>query len=277
MGRLGEVLRDARLAKGASLPEVEQATHIREKILAALEEGEYSDLPAPVYLRGLARAYASYLKLDLAQISALLDQEIEFPQEAEIRPSVQPLQSPSAITGGVVILALAIICVGVLGWYLFTQYKSFAATMAALPSPATAVRTATATPARVRDTPAPATPALASVALAPTFTPTSTSTRVPTPAATATSVPTAAPSPTPEFGVIIEARFTKRCWIQVKVDGEIVTSETVPAGEVRAWKGHDSVWMHAGQPDGVEITFNGKYLGTLSSSGGTVKVEWTRP
>lgn len=62
--KLGEVLRAAREAKGVDLVRVERDTKIRERYLAALESGDYPDLPGAVYTRGFLRNYGAYLGLD---------------------------------------------------------------------------------------------------------------------------------------------------------------------------------------------------------------------
>ncbi len=61
---LGGVLRERREAMGASLAEVETATRIRQKYLAALESDEWHLLPGEVVGRGFLRNYATYLRLD---------------------------------------------------------------------------------------------------------------------------------------------------------------------------------------------------------------------
>ncbi len=61
---LGGVLRERREAMGASLAEVETATRIRQKYLAALESDEWHLLPGEVVGRGFLRNYATYLGLD---------------------------------------------------------------------------------------------------------------------------------------------------------------------------------------------------------------------
>ncbi len=61
---LGGVLRERREAMGASLAEVETATRIRQKYLAALESDEWQLLPGEVVGRGFLRNYATYLGLD---------------------------------------------------------------------------------------------------------------------------------------------------------------------------------------------------------------------
>lgn len=61
---LGQILRQARLRKGVSLMEAQQATKIRQSFLTALEDDDYSILPPPVYVRGFIKTYSNYLGLD---------------------------------------------------------------------------------------------------------------------------------------------------------------------------------------------------------------------
>ncbi len=62
--RLGEDLRDARLALGYSVDDVAAQLRIRRAHLEALEEGRLRDLPAPAYVLGFVRSYAGALGLD---------------------------------------------------------------------------------------------------------------------------------------------------------------------------------------------------------------------
>jgi cytoskeletal protein RodZ len=61
---ISERLRAAREARGADLFRVERDTKIRMKYLTAMEQGNFTELPADVYARGFLRNYASYLGLD---------------------------------------------------------------------------------------------------------------------------------------------------------------------------------------------------------------------
>ena len=61
---ISDRLRDAREARGVDLFRVERDTKIRIKYLAAMEQGEFSELPGAVYARGFLRNYATYLGLD---------------------------------------------------------------------------------------------------------------------------------------------------------------------------------------------------------------------
>ena len=64
MFEIGSSLREARLRQGLDLPQVEQATKIRGKYLAALEDEQFQLLPAQTYVKGFLRTYAEYLGLD---------------------------------------------------------------------------------------------------------------------------------------------------------------------------------------------------------------------
>ena len=60
----GIPLREARTARGLSLEQVTRDIHISKGILAALELGEYSDMPGEAYVTGFIRSYATYLEID---------------------------------------------------------------------------------------------------------------------------------------------------------------------------------------------------------------------
>lgn len=65
---LGGMLRKRREAMGATLGEVEAATKIRQKYIAALEADEWALLPGEVVGRGFLRNYATYLGLDANEL-----------------------------------------------------------------------------------------------------------------------------------------------------------------------------------------------------------------
>lgn len=71
MAGIGEALRSTRERRGLSIAEVAQDTRISARFLEALEAEQFDELPAPVYVRGFIRSYASYLKIES---QPLLDQ-----------------------------------------------------------------------------------------------------------------------------------------------------------------------------------------------------------
>ncbi len=66
--RVGEELRDARLALGWDIQDVAAQLRIRRVYLVALEEGRLADLPSPAYAIGFVRNYAALLGLDANDI-----------------------------------------------------------------------------------------------------------------------------------------------------------------------------------------------------------------
>lgn len=70
MGGLGERLRQEREMRGVSLDEIAKATRISQKFLQALEENDFDALPAPVFVTGFLRSYASHLGMDADSLVA---------------------------------------------------------------------------------------------------------------------------------------------------------------------------------------------------------------
>lgn len=64
MESIGEILREARHHKNASLEDVSRATRIKMEILEQLEADEFDRLAAPAYTKGFLKLYSEYLGLD---------------------------------------------------------------------------------------------------------------------------------------------------------------------------------------------------------------------
>ena len=74
---LPERLYAARERKGVDLYRAERDTKIRARYLAALERGEYGELPGDVYTKGFLRNYALYLGLDPEEVVGQYREVIE--------------------------------------------------------------------------------------------------------------------------------------------------------------------------------------------------------
>lgn len=72
---LGERLKKVREEAGTSLDEAAEATQIQRSYLVALEEGDYSELPGPVYIESFLRKYAEYLKVSSTFVLNLYRQQ----------------------------------------------------------------------------------------------------------------------------------------------------------------------------------------------------------
>lgn len=70
METIGDILREARHNKRASIEDASRATKIKPDILEQLEAGEFSKLASPTYTKGFLKLYAEYLGLDSASLVA---------------------------------------------------------------------------------------------------------------------------------------------------------------------------------------------------------------
>ncbi len=105
MPRLGELLEQTRLKRGLSLEDVERDTRIPRKYILALEQEDFSRLPPPVYARGFARAYASYLGLNPREVLALMPVQEE--EEVKLRPLTR-VERPRTFSGSALGLVLVL-------------------------------------------------------------------------------------------------------------------------------------------------------------------------
>jgi hypothetical protein len=74
--RVGQELREARQRNGKELVDVWRALKIRPNFLAAIEEGQFEDLPGRAFTIGYVGRYARYLQLDVENLQKRLKAEI---------------------------------------------------------------------------------------------------------------------------------------------------------------------------------------------------------
>lgn len=132
--KLGEVLRAAREAKGVDLVRVERETKIRERYLAALENGDYRDLPGAVYTRGFLRNYGAYLGLDTEYLLDLYRLETDANPSARRAMPAPPrpigTRRPRAfvVTPGAIVAAILVLLVGGFVAWIGFELVNFART-----------------------------------------------------------------------------------------------------------------------------------------------------
>ncbi len=116
---LGETLRRARQSRGITIEDAERAIRIPRRYLEALEQEEFSILPAPVYARGFLRSYSGYLGLNPAELMPF------FPVGHVDEPQLEPLPEVSqprtwsmsgvlavAVVGALILLVIALYSIG---------------------------------------------------------------------------------------------------------------------------------------------------------------------
>lgn len=90
---LGARLKEARLAKGYSLDDLQEITKIQKRYLIGIEEGNYSIMPGSFYVRAFIKQYAEAVGLDAEQILTEYRSDIPAAQKEEVAQSFT--KSPS--------------------------------------------------------------------------------------------------------------------------------------------------------------------------------------
>jgi cytoskeletal protein RodZ len=284
MSELGQLLVEARTARGWDLADVEAATRIRQKYLDALENGRFADLPRGAVARGFLRTYARFLDLDVedlirryTQESGDVGNEVPIaepgkPRLVDYRPlEVELMDTRPTMDWLYWVIALVIVAaIGGGGWWALNRNVGWNPLAAFGPEP-TATPTPTATRWVVTATPRPSPTNTATVPA-----PTSDLLPLPTPTVEPTMTPTPSPTFTPEVvaQIALEMRIAQRAWVKVVVDGEIVEQKTLEAGESRFWEASQSIFIRTGNGAGVILTLNGEELGAMGKVGEVVERVW---
>lgn len=307
MGQLGDLLREAREAKGISLQQVEKITNIRVKLLQALEQEAYEELPAPVFVKGFLRNYARALGLDPEQAVALYKETVgDADRPYELKALSEPLEDPASRAPWF-LAAFVVIALGLLAWWGYRQgllklpawpWAARLAATATAPATATlaqaaaptgaaptgALPTDTAQPTLTassthtsQPTDAPTTPAPPTATLTLTPAPTNTATVSPTPTLAETATPALSPTATlPPSDAPIQVTLISQMsvWLRVYADGAKVFEGMMDQGATQTWTAERQLYVHCGYANGVRAVVNGREYGVLGPQADTVRVEW---
>lgn len=298
MQEFGERLRQARDFKGVSLRDAERATRISRNYLSALEAGDFDELPAPAYARGIVRNYAQYLGLDPAATLDLFEHASgQTTDSYDVIATTTSFQSRAHWVPNFAIIAFMLVISAILFAWMYSAYFR---------QPETATTTAAGVP-----TVTPMPQSILEVASQQATVPTQGggfATTTPTPSPEPSATPTIAPQPTEP--VIVEAATepaeavveepvdvaatdevvedtttdedttaepvgegahafviytAEEIWVQVVLDGEVVQDGVLPAGAERVYYG-DSVAITSGNSAFVQVYVDGEDFGTLGES-----------
>lgn len=73
---IGVTLRDARIAKGFTLDDLQQTTKIQKRYLIAIEDGNFADLPGDFYVRAFIKQYAETVGLNGSELLETYSDEL---------------------------------------------------------------------------------------------------------------------------------------------------------------------------------------------------------
>ncbi|MEE9553057.1 MAG: RodZ domain-containing protein [candidate division Zixibacteria bacterium] len=118
---LGDLLREAREAKGLNIEQLAAMTRLNHAFIEALEEGRWDKLPGQVYLKPFAKTCAEALDLDLKEVYKAIDGE-EMSKAEVLAPQVnEPLPESRFDYKLPLVLVVGVIIIGLI--YLTVQYQ----------------------------------------------------------------------------------------------------------------------------------------------------------
>ncbi len=268
MPSFGEQLKREREKRSISLDDISVSTKISTRMLRALEEDHFDQLPGGIFNKGFVRAYARCVGLDENQTIAdfLIASGEEQPALAPV-PEVPPRRvakeeqvkkeepepEPSekeekewTVPWGSLAIVLLISAVSLAVWRVRTREEG--TEVATSPAPSTAVAPAQSSQ------PAPVQP----------------SSGQPTPAPVSAAVQSSTPQPvTPQpvtpINILIKAR--EECWISATIDGKNSYEGLLLASGAKKISAQHRAVIRAGNSGAVDIFFNGSKVPTDGQNG----------
>ncbi|WP_141433483.1 RodZ family helix-turn-helix domain-containing protein [Bacillus sp. 03113] len=130
MSELGNRLKEARLSKGLSLDDLQNATKIQKRYLVGIEEGNYSMMPGKFYVRAFIKQYAEAVGIEIEELLVEFKDEIPATMNDDIPEKLSRVQARPAISNNstkiLSVLPKILITIFVIGflvliWYLLQQ------------------------------------------------------------------------------------------------------------------------------------------------------------
>lgn len=233
-GSLGSYLRALREKKNVSVEEIAQATRVSVRQLQALESGDVSSLPAPVFVRGFIRAFCRFLEEPpeeaLDRLQAMSESE---PPRA--RAVVRSRATAPSWTGSPVFISLVMLAI-------------FGGGLLALNLALTPPRPATTAPL---PTPSQGRPAST------------------TPTPSARSGDAGGPARAGAQHLVLSA--IEPAWVRIQADDGKGIEELLEPGATREWTAQKRFVLTVGNAGGIALTLNGRRLPSLGGRGVVIR------
>jgi cytoskeleton protein RodZ len=255
MSALGQRFRAAREARGLAIAEVAEQIRIRAVYLAAIENEAWSEIGAPVYIRGFLRTYARFLGLDAEEAVAAFNLGEE--ERGAIVPARGDLADIERAGGrrglqlSPLIWIASLVAVILIAFVVYNELT--------LPKPSPVAFSATASPQP------PASPLPAAAAM-PSLSPSALPNASPLPTGSAL----ASAGPLASGAHVVTLRLTGLCWIEVVVDGAVASEGTFAAGTVKTFTGRN-IDVRVGNAGAADLVLDGQDLGKMGAAGQVVE------
>ncbi len=277
MPSFGNKLKQEREKRKISLEQISVTTKIGTRMLQALEEDKFNQLPGGIFNKGFVRAYSRCLGLDEDQIVAeYLQASGDAPpprteiavREDEARENEEHVRRLESNSEGPLRQLpwgwfAALLLVVALALSLWTRHQRERAGQSLHPAPASTVNALTPEQASGKPAdPNPPNPNAANNSGNQDH-----GSRASTAGSRTPGSPTAdaANAAVGEFTVVIHAR--EESWISVTVDGRAIASQLLSEGSDLTVRGQKEIIVKAGNAGGVDVRFNGQKLDTGAGYG----------
>ncbi|AFZ04021.1 helix-turn-helix domain-containing protein [Calothrix sp. PCC 6303] len=230
---IGSKFRNLRQEYGFDIDQVVAYTKIPRRLVQAIEEGDLSNLPEPIYIQGLIKLYADALGLDGNELSS------SFPTE---RNDSQPLSKLKTTVFGqlrpnhLYVLYIGLIICSVSG---LSQVLNVAKFQGNNGEEKNQQKEALVKPTQVK------------------------------PNLDLQTINNQLSPDTVEDNVQVGVTLKDSSWIRVEVDGKTEFEGTLPQGTQRIWKAQDHLTLKAGNAGGVLLSVNKKQAKPLGEIGKT--------
>jgi cytoskeleton protein RodZ len=251
---LGSYLRQERERRNTSLESIAQVTRITLSNLEAMERDEFHLLPAPVFIRGFLRTYATHLGIDPKEVLALYEVQTNFSRAS---PPKKIALSPKKIRPLVKITLFAL-ALGILFYFFYPK------TPPPPPSP----------PASAPEAPRLPTPPDKPFTAEESSSPRKDLSETPT-------VSTPPPTPSPGLGEdpkkqerrhVLKIKAKEMTWLRIQTDDQQEVDALLQPQETATWTARRQFKLTVGNAGGVDISFNGVPQGRMGDSGEVVRL-----
>ena len=238
---VGKTLAAARRSQGLTLADIEHATRIMGRLLRALEEERWNDLPPAAYVKGYIQNYAQALGLDPRPLLEEYERDTghgehpsplsHIPERTIVPHRHDAHQPPKGVWVGLVV---ALVVIGLLAWGISALLGTDDTPPPIAPEPtATVEPTSTTGAGETVDVPIPAD------------------------GEEGGGEGTADPASGP-FTLEVTVADGQASWLRITVDGLVAYEGTTTGGGPRTWTVADTATVRIGNPAVVSVTRDGE-------------------
>jgi cytoskeleton protein RodZ len=271
LGAFGERLRREREMRGVSLEEIASVTKIGTRLLRALEEENFDQLPGGIFNKSYVRAYCKCVGLDEEKgVADYLEASGETAPDVRViaRQNASARADRPISSGGsfpvVPVLVLLVAAAGATGgWHILQERRhdqeqklSPSNSVTNATSPVQRNSTGGSAPPETSQLPKNVSPQSRNAAqeLAATSSAKGTTASFATP--TPSSITATRPMTAGEFEVTVRAK--DRAWVSLQSDGKIMVRGIIKAPDAKTVRASNEVVLWTGNAGATEVSFNGK-------------------